>query len=303
LFVLFEDFDSTDFGLIDNDNIPTVSFEKPLIYVMPNKGRIYGVTVLGSQMYIIRSIKSTVVVEAYRTDNFTQNILNKITIPALKTIVHIASCSKNVCLYMSDTEMSVVHRYDCLSKQTTCWSPGGRCHGLSVTRRCNVLVTLPKDQRIEEYTTNGHPLRVIQLDTKIDNPRHCMELSNGQFVVTNGLKNEEKAGVHVLTENGSIVHSIGGTWQNPVHMTVAEDNEILMVDDCFQINNKVKVLAPDLTYLEDILIPEYELKGPSCLHFDKFKNRLYIGEDSGGRLFVLDVNLGRTSKSFTRCMK
>ena len=111
-------------------------------------------------------------------------------------------------------------------------------------------------------------------------------------MVSNGRRNEERAGVCVVSASGVIIDSIGGYWQNAVHIAVDKYDNILMVDECFKINNKVKVLStlPALNYLEDILIPDdYKLKGPSSLHLDELNNRLYIGEDSGGRLFVLDI--------------
>jgi len=280
-------------GNISREDTPvsSVSFTYPLIHVIPKNGRIYGVTVLGNEMFLKRSTGSSVVVEAYSVDNFSLNKQRSIVLPDIKSMGDMSSCGRNNCLYISDTSEYRVHRYDCTSNAWTKWTVDGRCDGLSVTRTYNVLVTLPRDKRIEEYTTSGDLMRVIYIDDQIDNPRHCIQLSTGQFVVTNGYKNEEKAGVHVVSESGIIVHSIGGTWQNPVHITVAKDDQILMVDECFQINNKVKVLTPALTYLEDIVIPDYELKGPSSLYLDQLNNRLYIGEDSGGRLFVLNVDI------------
>jgi len=54
-------------------------------------------------------------------------------------------------------------------------------------------------------------------------------------------------------------------------------------------NDRVELLSPILTHLGYIEIPGYKLNGSSALHLDELNHRLYIGEQLGGQVFVLDI--------------
>jgi len=100
-----------------------------------------------------------------------------------KKLQGIASCSHSNCLYVSDVGQKNIYRYDVLNDVTTLWSVSGKCCGLSVTKCYNVLATLfPRG--IQEYTTEGSLVRKISLESSIDNPVHCVQLSTGNFVVS-----------------------------------------------------------------------------------------------------------------------
>jgi len=59
---------------------------------------------------------------------------------------------------------------------------------------------------------------------------------------------------------------------------------VLVDDSC---NNRVQLLSSTLTHFGDIVIPGRQLNEPYALHFDELNHRLYIGEWTSGRIFVL----------------
>ena len=60
----------------------------------------------------------------------------------------------------------------------------GSSLGLSVTTNHHLLVTLCGSNAISEYRTHGGLVREFICDVSIDWPLHSIELSSGQFVVS-----------------------------------------------------------------------------------------------------------------------
>jgi len=164
----------------------------------------------------------------------------------------------------------------------------GTFYGLFVTKCYNVLTTLYNTGRIQEYTTLGSLIREISLDSSIDHPRHCVQLSTGNFVVSHyGCQHR----VCIVDTSGHIIQSYGGSQgsgvgqlNHPRHLTVDMHDNVLVADTD---NNRVQLLSPTLTYLGDMVIPTYQLNNPYTVHFDELNHRMYIGERTGGRMFVL----------------
>jgi len=312
---LIVDLDAPDgpLGDIVRQEVP-LTLTPPLIYVMAPNGRIYGVTVLGNEMFILRSTGSSIIAEAYNTHDFTCN--ERLDILNITSMNAIASCFYNNCLYISDTKSECIHRYDCSNKGSYSWPVGGICNGLSVTSEHNVLVTLSMLRQIVEYKTNGELINIIQLDATvnptrpyIDYPVHSIQLSNRNlFVITNGRKDDEKAGLNIVDRNEHIVMIrdkpvlfIGGKWQNPVCIAVDGQDNVLLVDGCSDIKNIVKVYSSELRHLGNIVIPGHNFKGPYSMHLDEENKRLYIGENSGERMFVLEYPTPFTDCTDTLC--
>ena len=89
------------------------------------------------------------------------------------------------------------------------------------------------------------------------------------------------------------MHSYGGATGSevehlncPQQLAVDIRDNLLVADS---VNNRVQLLSPELNYLGNIEIPGYPLDNPVTLCFDDINNRLYIGEDNGGRILVLEV--------------
>jgi len=244
---------------------------------------VTGITVPGRDVFVVRDTSQVCV---YNSTSFTSS--HNLKISESEKLKGIVSCSHNNCLYVRDSTAKIIYRYDLSNHATTKWSVNGGCRGLSVTKCYNVLVTLYENGRIQEYTTHGSLIRDISLDSSIDHPWHCVQLSTGNFVVSHF------GGQHrvcAVDRNGHIIQSYGGSQGsgvgqlgNPRHLAVDIHDNVLAAD---YSNDKVQLLSPTLTHLGDIVIPGHQLKHPYALHFDEQNQRLYIGE----RMFVLVIVL------------
>jgi len=183
---------------------------------------------------------------------------------------------------------------------TTNWSLSGVCRGLSVTKSYKVLATITWNdtKQIYVYTTHGRLKKRHPLDKSIDKPCHCVQLSTGNFVVSNigqtlRLCIVDKTG-HILQSYSSYYWSTGpvvGKLTYPHRLAVDIHDNVLVAD---QRNHRLQLFSPSLTYLGNIEMPGHQLNHPHALHFDELNHRLYIGEWNSGRMFVLydikDVN-------------
>jgi len=260
--------------------------EKPtVLHVKPKSGQVAGitVTVLGSEVFVVQNTSQ---VDVYNSTSLTST--RNFMITGSKQLRGIVSCSHNNCLYVSDIGKKIIYRYDVSNDVTTCWSVSGKCCGLSVTNCYNVLATSLHIRRIQEYTTHGSLIREICLDSSIDKPIHCVQLSTGNFVVSHiGTQHR----VCMVDTSGCIIQSYGGSpgsgvgqLNNSYHIAVDINDNVLMTDSS---NSRVQLFSSTLTYLGDIVIPGHQLNQPYAVHFDELNHCLYIGEWSGGRLFVL----------------
>jgi len=252
-------------------------------------GSIHGITVLDSELFVVRGGSRPV--NVYNTNNFT--LARNILIAGSSDLRAIVVSSRDDCLYISDVELKVVHRYNLSNNVVTKWSVSGTCLGLSLTYTGNVLVTQRHTNQIREYTPDGRFIREIRLDSSIEGPRHSIQLFNGQFVVSH-CSGKSLQRVCLVDTSGDIIKSYGGAvgsgvgqLHGPRHLAVDGYGNVLVAD---RHNNRVVLLSPSLTHLGYIQIPEHELNQPYALHLDIQTDRLYIGENTHtGRVFVLTV--------------
>jgi len=132
-------------------------------------------------------------------------------------------------------------------------------------------------------------IREINLDSSIDGPMHCFELSTGDFVVSHYGRGEHR--VCVVNTCGHIMQSYGrsyglgvGQLRYPSQLCIDVHDNVLVADFG---NCRVQLLSPTLTHLGDLVTPGYQLNQP-VLHFDDLNHRLYIGEENVGRILILD---------------
>ena len=199
----------------------------------------------------------------------------------MKKPFDLVSCERYQCLYISDYEHEVIHKVKVENSSCSKWSVNSTPHGLSVTRSSNVLITLSV-HRVKEYTTDGSLIRQISLDVSIDCPQHSIELSTGQFVVSQTGKEQYR--VCIVNTAGLIIHSYGGQegkpdgpLGSPVHLAVDAGNNVV-VADCY--NKRLVLLSSQLTHISTL----------SSLSDDRklgISNRLYLHSQTS-RLFVAD---------------
>jgi len=260
---------------------------------MPGNSSISGLALLGNELFVVRC-KSEVAVYNSKSFKFLRNI----KIPDSNTLYGVVSCRHYNCLYIADPIKMILHKYSVFKNVSSHWSLGGECYGLSVTSSYNVLATLHSAKLIKEFDTNGDLIREIFLDARIQIPKHCIELSDGTFVVCH-----EGATLHrvcIVDTGGCIIESFGGApgsgiqqLKGPRYLAVDKDDNVLVTD---YYNDRVRVLSPTLALLGDVPILRHELSGPLVLHFDEQMNRLYIGEQYGERLFVLKTYINNDNK-------
>jgi len=254
-----------------------------LLHVLDRSECIRDMTVLGEELFVLP--EWTNIVKVYNTINL--KLSHEIKIGDSQFLSAIVACAHNNCLYVSDYIR--LHRNDlCLKTVIHTWSVDGYCWGLSVTRSHSVLVILNVANRIQEYTADGSLIKEIRLDSSIEDLRHCIQLSNDQFVVCSSSRESNRGVVSIIDMNGCIVQS----YSNPAgsgggvldRMAVDIHGHVIVAG---MDNNTVELLSPTLTHLGYIQIPGYKLSGPRALHLDELTHRLYIGEFESGRMFVL----------------
>jgi len=249
---------------------------------------IAGITVLRKELFVVLDKSSEL--NVYNTDSFA--FIRNISINGSSLQAIVASQRYN-CLYICDTELKVVYRYNLSNNVTTKWSVGGRCNGLSLTSTDNLLVTLYDTSQIKEYTPNGSWAREISLNSSITSPYHSVKLSSDRFVVSHGFNQVHR--VCIVDASGGIIQCYGGAssgsdvgqLNTPCHLAVDKYGNVLVAEF---LNNRVGLLSPSLTHLGYIEIVGHELRMPWVLHLDQLAHRLYIGEAKHfGFVFVLGV--------------
>jgi len=131
-------------------------------------------------------------------------------------------------------------------------------YGLSVTKCSNVLRTSYDTKQIKEYTTQGNLIREIGLDSSIDGPLHCIQLSTCNFVIIHWGDEDRVCIVdtsgHIMDHGGSRGTGVGQLnypYELPTelnyplnHLAVDGHDNVLVTDSD---NNRVKLLSPTLT--------------------------------------------------------
>jgi len=273
-----------------------------LLHIIPENKTIHGLTVLDNELFVVRGTSE---VDVY--DCRTFELTRKLTIPGSKGLQAIVACQHYTCLYISDSarKKQTIFRFDHRSKELiNKWPVKGGCCGLSVTTRYSVLVTLLQARQVKEYEPNGTLIKNININVESSNSsieylRHCIRSSNGEYIISHGDAKAYNSGVRIFDANSrQVIHSYcGPPGQDvgqmivPCQMTVDKHGYILVAD---HDNRRVELLSPTLRHIGYVEIHGCELDSPSALHLDELNCRLYIGEQSSGRLLVFGGNLSGT---------
>jgi len=274
-----------------NSSSPTVS------HVIPKANAVGGVTSLGDDVFVVRS-DSQQKIEVYDANTFT--LQRHITVPGLGVApLGLAACPYNRCLYASDGRNNSVHRVGLAGSITVMkrfgsrvkkWSVARSPVGLSVNSEHNLLVVSGIEPKLQIFATQGTLLQDIQLQADIEHPRHAVQLSTGQFLVSHfgSLRR-----VCLVGADGAVVRSYGGQegsqltqMSYPQCLAVDGEGRILVAD---WYNNRLLVLDQSMSSAHVMCVcVEGVLKGPFSLWYDQSRRRLYIGEWDGGRIIVID---------------
>ena len=155
-----------------------------LLHVIPSqgKGNVSAVTSLGDNVFVVRDRSEQI--EVYDAETFA--LQRHIAVPGLDSChLGLAVCAVNHCMYASDWNSSIVHRVKLSgSNAVKKWSVARRPAGLSVNKAHNLVVACCGANKLQEYTTHGCIVREICLQAGLAHPRHAIQLSTGDFVVS-----------------------------------------------------------------------------------------------------------------------
>jgi len=260
-----------------------------LTHVIQSQGRdkVTAVTSLDDDVFVGRYQE----VEVY--DAVTLTLQRRLTVPGLGSRPSgLAACPINNCLYASDWVNDHVHRVELSgSNAVKKWSVASNPRGLSVNSELNLIVACCEANKLQEYTTHGSLVREICLQAGVTDPWHAIQLSTGDYVVS---QDTSPGVVSVVGVDGQVVRSYGqsqtsdvGQMKCPASLAVTKNDDILVADED---NNRILSINSSLGSIQELALSvDGGIKQPWGLCMDESRGRLYIGEYGGkGRMLVFD---------------
>ena len=256
---------------------------------------MYAVTSLGDEVFVARLRSQKV--EVY--DAGTLSLQRCIKVPGLgRNVYGLTACTSNNCLYVSDWCNHSVHRAQLAGGHVVMkWFVASRPAGLSVNNARNLVVACLDggENKLQEYTTHGSLVREICLQTGMTSPRHAVQLSSGDYVVSRNWS----PGVVIVDVHGQVLHMygqletpVGGLMGRPRGLAVTKNDDILVADSG---NHRILSINTSLCSVQELALPVGDgMHYPWSLCLDESRGRLYVGE-YGGKCRVLvfgDVGCG-----------
>jgi len=97
--------------------------------------------------------------------------------------------------------------------------------------------------------------------------------------------------VSLVVDGGKVTRSYGGKegsdveqLNKPCHLAVDKDSQFVFVAD--KLNHRVALLSPTLEFVRDLI--EW-LSCPRRLYFHQATRRLFVGEEHGGKITVIQL--------------
>jgi len=262
-----------------------------LTHVIPSQGRksVTAVTSLGDDVFVAGEESQQV--EVY--DAVTLTLQRRLKVPGLGAWSSgLAACPINNCLYASDWSKQCVHRVELSgSNAVKKWSVASSPAGLSVNSEHNLIVACQEANNLQEYTTHGSLVREICLQAGVTKPYHAIQLSTGDYVVS---QCTSPGVVSVVGVDGQVVRRYGqsqtsdvGQMKYPTSLAVTKNDDIL-VDD--EHNNRILSINSSLGSIQELALSvDGGIQQPRGLCLDESRGRLYVGERGGkGRVLVFD---------------
>jgi len=266
-----------------------------LAHVIPSQDRtgVQAVTTLDDDVFVVRSRCQQV--EVY--DAVTLTLQRPISVPGLGPWSHgITACARNRCIYLSAEDNNNVHRAELSgSNAVKKWSVARQPRGLSVNKARNLVVAYGGANKLQEYTTHGTLVREICLQAGVKSPWHAIQLSTGDYVVS---QLTSPGVVSVVGVDGQVVHSYGqsqtsdvGQMKYPRSLAVTKNEDILVADEG---NNRILSINRSTGCVQELALSvDGGIQRPRGLCLDESRGRLYVGEWGGRhRVLVFDgVNI------------
>ena len=275
-----------------------------LKHAIPSCGsHVLAVASLGDEVFVARSDSQKV--DVY--DAGTLSLQRSITVPGLGTQPYgLTACISNSCLYVSDYDNHSIHRAELAGDKVTKWYVASHPAGLSVNKAHNLVVVCCEESKLQEYRTNGSLVREICLDVGVMIPWHAVQLSSGDYVVSEctspgvvsvvGVNGQIRQTTHGLSQISAV-----GPMEHPRGLAVTKNDEILVADED---NHRILSLTSSLNSIQELALrvddgmhePWYDEDGtpwyddwiqqPLCLCLDESRGRICVGEFAGGRVLV-----------------
>jgi len=263
------------------------------MHVIPGGNRVLGVTSLGDDVFVLRDSWSQQKIEVYDAKTFT--LQRHIGVTKMGAWCHgLAACPYNKCLYASDHCNASVHRVELSGSNAEMkWSVARSPAGLSVNSEHNLIVVSQCERKLQIFTTRGTLLQNIQLQADTGDPWHAVQLpSTSQFLVSHGVGRSLHR-VCLVGIDGAVVLSYGGQQGSeltqmsaPRGLAVDREGRVLVAD---RDNNRLLVMDQSLSSAHEMSVSvEGGLNHPYSLWYDQARRRVYIGEQRGGRVIVID---------------
>ena len=238
-----------------------------LTHVIPSQGGdgVTAVTSLADDVFVARFRSEQV--EVY--DAVTLTLQRRLTVPGLGTwlsgLAGIAACPINNCLYASNRDNKYVHRVELSgSNAVKNWSVARGPVGLSVNSEHNLIAACSGANKLHEYTTHGSLVREICLQAGVTSPWHAIQLSTGDYVVSQCTS----PGVSVVGVDGQVVRSYGqsqtsdvGPMKGPSSLAVTKNDDILVADE---VNNRILLINSSLGSIQELALSVDGDRKSSC---------------------------------------
>jgi len=256
-----------------------------LTHVIPSQGGdgVSAVTSLGDDVFVARWNRQQV--EVY--DAVTLTLQRRLKVPELSQYpAGLAACPINNCLYASESEylQHRVHRVKLSgSNAVKKWAVASSPTGLSVNSEHNLIVACRIANKLQEYTTHGSLVREICLPARVTEPWHAIQLSTGDYVVS---QNKSPGVVRVVGVDGQVVRSYGqsqtsdvGQMKYPRGLAVTKNDDILVADEH---NNRILSINSSLGSIQELALSvDGGIQCPRGLCLDESRGRIYVGESGG----------------------
>jgi len=255
-----------------------------------NSDGVWAVTSLDDDVFVVRCSSQSI--QVYDAVTFT--LKRQIAVPTLGPWPHdITACTRNKCLYLSDYYQCNVRRVEVAGSNAVkkIWPVASGPAGLSVNKAFNLVVTCCGANFLQEYTTHGTLVREICLQAGVTSPWHAVQLSTGDYVVS---QHKLLGVVSVVGVDGQVVHSYGQSETSDVgqmefsrSLAVTKNDDILVADEG---NNRILSISRSTGCVQELAVSvDGGIQSPYGLCLDESRDRLFIGEWGGQhRLLVFD---------------
>jgi len=238
---------------------------------------VCAVTSLGDDVFVVRFNSQQV--EVYDAETLT--LQRHIAVHGLGTSSGLVACPNNNCLYASDWNNDNIHRVELSgSNAVKKWSVADSPTGLSVNIAHNLVVACHEANKLQEYTTHGSLVTEICLQSGMTNPWHAIQLSTGDYVVSQDVS---PGVVSVVGVDGQVIHSYGqsqtsdvGQMEYSTSLAVTKKDDILVAD---RGNNRILSINRSTGCVQELALSvDGGIQQPCGLCLDESRGRLYVGE-------------------------